>query len=66
MDGCENRYALDLGRRDLPLIRDPYIMQNLDVLVMAKHLRQPAARMSMPPVTMYEIIKKTFEAEEKC
>jgi len=27
-------YALDLGRRDLPLIRDPYMMQDLDVLVM--------------------------------
>lgn len=27
-------YAVDLGRRDLPLIRDPEMMGNLDVLVM--------------------------------
>lgn len=55
-------YALDLGRRDLPLIRDPYIMQNLDVLVMeSTYGSRQHGDVNAASDQLYEIIKKTFD-----
>ena len=55
-------YALDLGRRDLPLIRDPYIMQNLDVLVMeSTYGSRKHGNANDASDQLYEIIVKTFE-----
>lgn len=55
-------YALDLGRRDLPLIRDPYIMQNLDVLVMeSTYGNRLHGNVNTAGEQLADIIKPTFE-----
>jgi metallo-beta-lactamase family protein len=55
-------YALDLGRRDLPLIRDPYVMQDLDVLVMeSTYGNRTHGDVHTAGTQLAKIIKKTFK-----
>ena len=55
-------YALDLGRRDLPLIRDPYIMCNLDVLVMeSTYGNRTHGNVKTAGAQLCDIIKETFD-----